>query len=120
MTKEEIKAAARIYKQNAEELQLHRYSNEFTWAEDDFTAGAEWAAGEMEKDKWISVEDRLPEYGEEANVLTKDGRVTSLARFKRYEEAETYYWDNNYGQGNVHLPEAITHWQPLPPKTEQP
>lgn len=69
--------------------------------------------------RWIPVEERLPELGQEVNVLTNKGVVTSLARFIRYEGSPTYYWDNNYGQGNTHLAEAITHWKPLPESPKQ-
>lgn len=68
---------------------------------------------------WISVEDRLPEVGEEVNVLTTKRKVTSLSRFIPYEGSEEYYWDNRYpGKGNTHLSRAVVKWQPLPKPPE--
>lgn len=71
---------------------------------------------------WIKVEDRLPEIGTEVNVFCPEkefNKVTSLCRLKKYEGSSDYYWDNNYGTSNLHLKEAVTHWQPLPePPTE--
>lgn len=65
--------------------------------------------------KWISVKDRLPEIGQEVNVIVIGNRVTSLARKIRYEGDKEYSWDNSYpGSGNWHAKEAVTHWQPLP------
>lgn len=71
---------------------------------------------EQDAGEWISVNDKLPELGNEVNVLTIDSLVTSLARFIRNEDSpHFYYWDNHYpGKGNMHLPESVTHWQPLP------
>lgn len=65
---------------------------------------------------WISVDDRLPDIGEEVMVYCphKERRkVTALCRLIRYEGAEEYYWDNAYGGSNVHVQKSVTHWMPL-------
>jgi len=71
---------------------------------------------------WIDVNDELPEIGEEVNVFTVKGIVTSLCRYIRHEGSLNFYWDNRYGGGCVHVQNSITHWMPLPepPKTTQP
>lgn len=74
--------------------------------------------------KWLSVEDSLPPLGLEVLAYVPSrkemGRnpVTALARYIRYEGAEDFYWDNNYGGSNIHLSTSVTHWMPLsePPK----
>lgn len=65
---------------------------------------------------WISVEERLPEIGEEVNVYCPQcgKKITSLARFIRYEGAKGFYWDNSYGGSNIHIQDTVTHWRPLP------
>ena len=66
---------------------------------------------------WVSVEDRLPEIGEEVIVYVPNSnrnKVTSLAMYIRYEGATEFHWDNQYGGSNIHLQNAVTHWQPLP------
>jgi hypothetical protein len=71
--------------------------------------------------EWVPVSERLPEIGTEVNVLREDDTVTSLCRLIPYENAPNYFWDNNYGGCNVHLPESIKAWRPLPaPPKEAP
>lgn len=70
--------------------------------------------------KWISVEDSLPEIGEEVLVYCPykidkgKNPVTALARYVKHEGAIDYYWDNKYGGANTHLSDGITHWMKLP------
>lgn len=66
--------------------------------------------------EWISVDDRLPEIGDEVIVYTPNSRtkVTALCRLIRYEEDAEFFWDNFYGGTNFHLKESVTHWMPLP------
>jgi hypothetical protein len=71
----------------------------------------------IQESQWISVEDELPEIGEEVIVYTPKCRdkVTALARLIRHEAATDYFWDNAYPlTGNCHVQDSVTHWQPLP------
>lgn len=77
----------------------------------------EKAADEFAKrSKWISVEERLPEYdnGDELIVYTEDGRV-GAARFTAINE-EGFCWMENEGSDfyDGDLIEGVTHWMPLP------
>jgi hypothetical protein len=67
--------------------------------------------------EWISVVDELPPLGEEVIVQTETKRgkgVTCLSRRISQSHVFPYVWDNDYGGGNMHLPEAVTYWMPLP------
>lgn len=74
-------------------------------------------ATHIEKDKWISVEDRLPsKAGEEfLGVNMNQGGVMSLI-----------YWSKVYkyfkSKGDIILSLQITHWMPLPepPREDKP
>ena len=57
--------------------------------------------------KWISVEDRLPEKGQ-------DG--FGVDWFQRYEISPlyTFYWDGFFESNETGKPINITHWMPLP------
>jgi hypothetical protein len=62
--------------------------------------------------KWISVEERLPEVGKE--VLICDARDSFLGMFSLEEmkSDEVYYWFDGDGW---RLPsDEVTHWMPLP------
>jgi hypothetical protein len=67
---------------------------------------------------WRSVEDELPKYGEQVLVYRPDiePSVTALARYSGINRGPNtpYYWDNRYGGSNINLPEAVTHWAPMP------
>ena len=65
--------------------------------------------------KWISVKERLPEFG--VNVLINDGKYCNV--MWRVEcEKNGYYWED--GECGAHK-DMITHWMPLPepPTTEE-
>jgi hypothetical protein len=101
-------------------------NNSKDWA-DGYLAGLEAAQRisekEVEGEGWVSVEDRLPELGEEVNVnvsTPNKSYVTSLCRRIRFEGATDYYWDNAYGSSNLHLKQCVTHWQPLPAAPQSP
>lgn len=82
----------------------------------------QWVAFQdlTESSAWISVADSLPAIGREVLVYVPSkiemGRnpVTALIRLIRHEAASDFYWDNNYGGSNIHLPESVTYWMPLP------
>lgn len=68
--------------------------------------------------KWISVKDRLPEYGVPVLVAdTRDGFVSMFSLEKRPNNKS--YWFN--GEDWWLDQEEITHWMPLPqpPKEEE-
>jgi hypothetical protein len=72
--------------------------------------------------EWISVKDKLPEFGQEVIVFCPKSRhiVTALARFCRYEGDVKFYWDNYYPMdGFTHVQDAVTHWQKLPEPPKQ-
>ena len=58
--------------------------------------------------EFISVEDKLPEYGV---------RVDAFARGKRYANSwyagEKYGWEHEQYYGSFHIG-GVTHWMPLP------
>lgn len=64
---------------------------------------------------WVSVEERLPEIGEEVLVYRPESlqKVTSMARYIRHEADSNFWWDAVRG-GNMTPAEFVTHWQPLP------
>ena len=63
---------------------------------------------ELERDAWVSVEDRLPEIGD--NVLVSNGRFVYSAFTSGEEWFEFLSEDEIYG---------VAHWKPItPPQTE--
>lgn len=71
----------------------------------------------VEKDRWISIKDRLPELGEEFNVIVdlNDGMdpVASCADWNAIKKEWFYI-------GTEIKMTGVTHWQPLPtPPTNQ-
>ena len=60
--------------------------------------------------KWISVNDRLPEFGEKVIVCDVDEDYVSAWEYRR----------NWYGDGISWDKDSVTHWMPLaqPPKVE--
>ena len=69
-----------------------------------------------EGNKWISVEERLPEEGQEvlfSNDLEKFVHFGTFTRSSRSDMPE-FYWQI-YPTGEPFLSKEITHWQPLPP-----
>jgi hypothetical protein len=55
--------------------------------------------------KWISVSERLPEFG--AHVLTADGNTVYENSLEDGDMEGGLSWDCEY--------QGITHWMPLPP-----
>ena len=73
----------------------------------------------LERDRWISVEERLPE--ENGFYLVKVGSSYNPVRVYRYEPDEMF--DGNLWRGNdgsYMYKHFVTHWKPLPlpPKEE--
>lgn len=67
---------------------------------------------------WIKCSERLPDIGEEVAVYCPGrdgcGKVTALSRLITHTADNSYYWGDGYVGGKTHLPESISHWQPLP------
>jgi len=72
---------------------------------------------------WISVEDRLPEYGKYILVIGTDAMQYGIERFHvcemndledgiEFKETRQFYWLTESGRKI----DKVTHWQPLPPK----
>ena len=61
----------------------------------------------MRKSKWISVEDRMPEEGQEVLTVVKPFKNSKSYHCEvfRYENKHWVYTDDD---------EVVTHWQPLP------
>jgi hypothetical protein len=89
----------------------------------------EWFADRMNKarangykqgqqDRWISVEEDLPEGGEDVLVLTKWG-VRDIAQRDWQQGWKPDHWSKDGSR--IYEVEDITHWQPLPspPNPEQ-
>lgn len=102
-----MKSKEQIWKEEA----LNRLSSDFyrqydsSDVENAFTAGCEF---EHTRDKWIKVEEGLPEHtGCMYNVVVS-GRHTT------YVDSMIYKADGWYIDGRHHVNSEITHWQPLP------
>jgi len=65
---------------------------------------------ESERNEWISVEERLPELGQEILVIDSDNTVVTDVHY--FEDGFNLH---PYGYYNDRrLLTGITHWQPLP------
>lgn len=64
-------------------------------------------------DKWISVEDRLPEEdGEKVLIYLGDGRMASAEIAFPFDNPNSYMW---YSFGEVEFDDfEVSHWMPLP------
>jgi hypothetical protein len=58
--------------------------------------------------EWISVDDKLPDYGVEVIAMESDGNIYRLCR----RDFSKFFWDS---KGYYYS--AVTHWTPLPPQT---
>jgi hypothetical protein len=69
-----------------------------------------------QQDRWISVEERLPEPNIEVLVAFADDTVAGTSQWCRVKSPDIMGWlgpAENKGK-------VITHWMPLPPNPEQP
>lgn len=69
------------------------------------------------KKEWISVEDRLPEIGEEVLVVDVDVSDVIVRVYSLNHDTKGYYWDDEGGWWNDF--ECVTHWMPLPEPPER-
>ena len=76
-------------------------------AESAFQAG-------QDADKWISVDERLPEY--DCLVLCEEERCGTRQHVARVDKCGGFFTVGN--RFAFDMPK-VTHWQPLPPATEE-
>lgn len=80
---------------------------------DTFVRGAQWqqSNSQQQRDRWISIEDRLPENMESVILYSpEDGRF--VGHIEIYENHSVKYeWATNDYNYNLN---HVTHWQPLP------
>ena len=62
-------------------------------------------------ERWISVEERLPENGQKVLVFNKKSGNTSVAAFHLSTTTEGYNWETPH---YIIRRADVTHWQPLP------
>lgn len=98
MTDKEIEEQAEKMYPSIDQSQL---GHKFMQAErKSFIEGAKWM---QERDKWISVDDRLPENRSHVLAHTTNGGYTTTAEYKHgcwFKGLDRLY--------------CVTHWQPLP------
>jgi hypothetical protein len=63
------------------------------------------------KSEWISVDERLPEKGQEVLAYRGDFRGDMM---NTYTYLGTGNWEDDYGYRGSAKHEGITHWMPLP------
>lgn len=73
--------------------------------EQDSRLAASLIGADLAKPKWISVKDKLPEFGKDVLVI-EDGSVKVAQYCKQFMSSRTY-WTTDYGR-------LITHWLPIP------
>lgn len=66
---------------------------------------------------WISVNDRLPEEGEEVLVVLKSDRVFYYIAELTINAPYPFWWSQDRGLFTL---DEITHWMPLPEPPEEP
>ena len=82
------------------------------------------AISALEKTKWISVKDRLPDNKEHDWVLAQvveDNGFMHIPRVMEYRQAKNDWFEETYGWLSEHNGLfSVTHWMPLPepPKGE--
>ena len=83
------------------------------------------AISALEKTKWISVKDRLPDNKEHDWVLAQvveDNGFMHIPRVMEYRQAKNDWFEETYGWLSEHNGLfSVTHWMPLPnpPKGEE-
>ena len=77
------------------------------------------AISALEKTKWISVKDRLPDNKEHDWVLAQvveDNGYMHIPRVMEYRQAKDDWFEETYGWLSEHNGLfSVTHWMPLPP-----
>ncbi|MGL4757454.1 MAG: DUF551 domain-containing protein [Aeromonadaceae bacterium] len=64
--------------------------------------------------KWISIEDRLPDYGEFVIVSDENGIVQRCMYALDSDEDGIDFWGDNYDMCDGFDVGFFTHWMPLP------
>ncbi len=108
-------------------------NNKWCWLDNSFEESAkypvdedslsviEWldesVSDEGQKEEWISVEDRLPEYGKGVLLIISNGMMT-IGYLKKATQTSIYRQWQLFGDLDVSLcindNDEATHWQPLP------
>ena len=77
------------------------------------------AISALEKTKWVSVDDRLPDNKEHDWVLAQvveDNGYMHIPRVMEYRQAKDDWFEETYGWLSEHNGLfSVTHWMPLPP-----
>lgn len=80
------------------------------------------AISALEKTKWISVKDRVPDNKEHDWVLAQvveDNGFMHIPRVMEYRQAKNDWFEETYGWLSEHNGLfSVTHWMPLPPAPE--
>lgn len=107
-----------IEKGNQQFGELNEHANKY----------AELAKAAIEKlnhNGWISVDERLPEFGVAVLAGHFAGKTFHFHYYERFDDADGWLWAR-YSGDLFSEPQIdddysyITHWQPLPPAPEQP
>lgn len=79
--------------------------------------------GSLANNKWISVDERLPEdvYGRGRKLITvlvctKSGRVSTASRVRmmRFDKTKLDYVYTDIFEWSGYIAKKVTHWMPLP------
>ena len=94
---------------NYEKLPSGKYVNKYV--QDDWVYfQSVWQTALTHTPQWISVEDRLPDYGVDVIAMETDGRVYRLSR----REHNQYFWD-----ASKYYYTEVIFWMPFTPPIDQ-
>ena len=93
---------------------LRKYENRLTYLNNCICCLKE-ALEELSKSDWVSVEDGLPEYGENVLAISKDGdmNVSYRRKIPRDKISREVMDDNGFILNFNLCCSTITHWKPI-------